>query len=54
MECLYSGRATAKAEKVRHASDYDDFYIASREETEKQIEMARNMIDLVVNWCQTK
>ena len=26
-----------EAEEIRHASDYDDFYIASKEETERQI-----------------
>lgn len=41
------GRAISKAAKVRHASDYDDFYIASREEAEKQIQTAGNLIELV-------
>ena len=29
------GRKIGEAEEIRHASDYDDFYIASREETER-------------------
>lgn len=29
------GRKISEAEEIRHASDYDDFYIASREETER-------------------
>lgn len=29
------GRKIAEAEEIRHASDYDDFYIASREETQR-------------------
>lgn len=41
------GRSIAKAAKVRHASDYDEFYIASREEAEKQIQTAKLVIDLV-------
>lgn len=41
------GRAISKAAKVRHASDYDDFYIASREEAEKQIQTAGNLIEQV-------
>ena len=41
------GRAVAKAQKIRHASDYDDFYIASREEAEGQCHTAKQMIDLV-------
>ena len=31
------GRKIGQAEEIRHASDYDDFYIASKEESEKQI-----------------
>ena len=34
------GRRISKAQEVRHASDYDEFYIASKEETERQIESA--------------
>lgn len=41
------GRAIAKAEKVRHASDYDDFYIASKTEAEEQIQTADRLIELV-------
>lgn len=35
------------AAKIRHASDYDEFYIASKEEAEKQIQTARMMVELV-------
>ena len=31
------GRNIDKASKVRHASDYDGFYIASKSEAENQI-----------------
>lgn len=41
------GRSISKAAKVRHASDYDEFYIASKEEAERQIQTAKRMIDLV-------
>lgn len=41
------GRNIAKAAKVRHASDYDEFYIASKEEAEGQIRTARNVVELV-------
>lgn len=41
------GREVAKAEKVRHASDYDEFYIASREEAQRQIDTAQKLIKLV-------
>lgn len=33
-------RKIGEAEEIRHASDYDDFYIASKEETERQIAVA--------------
>lgn len=33
-----------KAAKVRHASDYDEFYIASKAEAEKQIQTAELLI----------
>lgn len=41
------GRAIAKAAKVRHASDYDEFYIAGRDEAEKQIQTAALLIAAV-------
>ncbi len=41
-----TGRGISKAAKVRHASDYDEFYIASKEETERQIQTARDLIEL--------
>ena len=41
------GRAISKAAKIRHASDYDEFYIASREEADRQISTAGQLIGLV-------
>lgn len=41
------GRRVSKAAKVRHASDYDEFYIASKEEAEIQIHTAKLIIELV-------
>ncbi len=46
------GRNVQKAAKIRHASDYDEFYIASREETEKQLETAKKLIQLVENFLK--
>lgn len=40
-----------EAEEIRHASDYDDFYIASKEETERQIAVAGEFIELVEKYC---
>lgn len=48
------GRSISKAAKVRHASDYDEFYIASKEEAEKQIRSARIIIDLVNKFINEK
>lgn len=40
------GRRIVKAEEIRHASDYDTFYIASKEITAQQIETATKIIEL--------
>lgn len=45
------GHQIAEAEEIRHASDYDDFYIASKEEAEEQIQVAKSFLDLVQNYC---
>jgi hypothetical protein len=37
--------------EIRHASDYDDFYIASREESERQIAAADEFIQLAEKYC---
>lgn len=41
-------------EEIRHASDYDDFYIASREETERQIAVADELIKLIEKYCMSQ
>lgn len=41
------GRSISKAQKIRHASDYDEFYVASKEEAENQIQTAKTVADLV-------
>ncbi len=46
------GRKIGEAEEIRHASDYDDFYIASREETERQINTAEEVIRIVRKYCE--
>lgn len=40
------GRKIVKAEEIRHASDYDTFYIASKEITAQQIETATRILEL--------
>ncbi len=45
------GRKIYQAEEIRHDSDYDDFYIATREEAETQISTAEELFQLVTNYC---
>lgn len=40
------GRKIVKAEEIRHASDYDTFYIASKEITAEQIDTAAKILNL--------
>lgn len=37
----------AGAEQIRNASDYDDFYVASKEETRQQVENAEYLVKKV-------
>ena len=48
------GRNISKAAKIRHASDYDEFYIASKEEAKRQIQTAGTMIQLVKEFLSKK
>lgn len=48
------GRKIGEAEEIRHASDYDDFYIASREETERQIAAAEELLWMAEKYCADK
>lgn len=52
-EFIYKGDGTfsqndyqivAKAERIRNASDYDDFYIAGKEETQQQVSNAEYIV----------
>lgn len=45
------GRKIGEAEEICHASDYDDFYIASREESERQVAVANEFIQLAETYC---
>ncbi|MCD8009834.1 MAG: HEPN domain-containing protein [Lachnospiraceae bacterium] len=46
------GRRIAQAEEIRHESDYDDFYIASKAEAEEQIATAEEFISMVEDYCK--
>ena len=44
---LKSARILLDAEEIRHASDYDDFYIASKEETRQLVENTKYIVDKI-------
>lgn len=48
------GRKIGQAEEIRHASDYDDFYIASKEEAFRQIQVADEFIKMAEDYCMRK
>ena len=48
------GRKIASVEEIRHASDYDDFYIATIEEVNEQIAVAEEFIRMVEEYCNRK
>ena len=44
------GRKISRHEIIRHKSDYDTFYIASKDDAAEQIEVAEEVVDLVKNY----
>lgn len=48
------GRKIAEAEEIRHASDYDDFYIATKEEAQEQVDVAEELIKLIEEYCEER
>ncbi len=48
------GRKIAEAEEIRHASDYDDFYIATREEADEQIATAIELVEKIEEYIKEK
>ena len=44
-------RKIAGVEEIRHASDYDDFYIATRDGVDEQISIAEEFIKMVEVYC---
>lgn len=48
------GRRIARAEEIRHASDYDDFYVATQEKAEEQIVTAGELIKEIEVYCQSR
>ena len=48
------GRRVAEAAEIRQASDYDDFYIATKIEAEEQIATAVELLELVQKYCDDR
>ena len=48
------GRKISRLEIIRHKSDYDNFYIASKEEAMEQIEAADEIVRLVSEYLKNK
>ena len=48
------GRKVSKLEVIRHKSDYDQFYIASKEEAEDQTEVAQLVVEEVERYISSK
>ncbi len=47
-----AGRLLARLQKKREVSDYDDFYMASREEAQEQIAAATNILEETKNYLK--
>ena len=48
------GRKIAEAEKVRNASDYDDFYIVRKEDVVNQIAVAKEVVEAIDSYCSRR
>ena len=46
------GRQINTAENIRHESDYDDFYVATKKDVLQMIETATELIDLIEEYCE--
>jgi len=47
------GRQISRAQEIRHASDYDEFYIASKEEAQEQIDAAEAFMNAVEQYLKS-
>ena len=48
------GRKLSTLKQLREKSDYDDFYIASREEAQRQVLTADEFIEMVDRYCRER
>ena len=46
-------RKISRAQEVRHASDYDDFFIVSIEDAREQLETAHEVVNMVEGYLQS-
>ena len=46
-------RKISRAQEVRHASDYDDFFIVSIEDAREQLETAHEVVNMVERYLQS-
>lgn len=46
-------RKISRAQEVRHASDYDDFYIVSVDDAKEQLGSAREVVDMVDKYLES-
>ena len=46
-------RKISRAQEVRHASDYDDFYIVSVDDAKEQLGTAREVVDMVDKYLES-
>lgn len=43
----------SRAQEIRHASDYDDFYIISAEDAKEQLQTAKDVVDMVESYLKS-
>ena len=46
-------RKISRAQEIRHASDYDDFYIVSIEDAQEQLETAKEVVSMVEKYLES-
>ena len=47
-----NSRRISRAQEVRHASDYDDFYVVSVEDAREQMKTAEEVVDMVEKYLK--
>mgnify|MGYP005772845453 FL=1 len=43
----------SRAQEIRHASDYDDFFIISVEDAKEQLETAKEVVEMVTKYLDS-